>query len=215
MAKGESAPVKLRRLFFLFLSLSLLLNVGSLGALIYTQSMALAIDQGVQPALFRSGEFVSVALEARLDLYRFLSDYTGADELRGAVGRMLAGMDDLLAMKENSRKAIPPEEFDQLSGEVKKLGKLYELLITTRASERFSEQNLLERQVEEASAQVLSQAQGMRERLKVQVSAESKRLGAILLVMRFAFLAALAGTIGIAVAMFFVWKRFEASFLGI
>jgi len=215
MGKGESAPVKLRRLFFLFLSLSLLINVGSLLALIYTQDMALAIDQGVQPALFRTGEFVSVALEARLDLYRFLSDYTGPDELKGAVGRMQGGMGELLAMRKNAVKAVPPAEFDQLADEVKKLGKLYELLVSTRASERFSEQNLLERQVEEASAQVLSQAQGMRERLKIEVQAESRRLGAILLVMRFVFLGSLAATLVIAVGMFFVWKRFEASFLGI
>ncbi len=215
MIKGPSAPVKLRHLFFVFLAITLFLNAGSVVALIRTQNMTLELDKGVQPVLYSAGEFVSVALEARLDLYRYLSDYTGAEEFKAAVGRMQAGVEELRAMRENAVEIVPASEFDELNVGVRKLAKLYELLISTRASERFSEQNLLERQVEETSSQVLAQARGMRGRLKVAVAQESGRLRSILFVMRFVFLASLAASLVIAGGMYLVWKKFEASFLGI
>jgi hypothetical protein len=215
MAKGESAPAKLRRLFFIFLGLTLFLNAGSLVALMYTQNVILALDQGVQPALYRTGEFVSVALEARLDLYRFLSGYTGPEDLAVAVERMQAGMNALQEMKGNAVRTVPPAEFDALGGEVRKLAKLYELIIATRTSERLAEQNLLERQLEETSSGVLTEAQGMRERLKIEVTRESGHVRTILLVGRFVFLAAMAASVLLAVGMFLMWKKFEASILGI
>jgi hypothetical protein len=215
MTRGPSAPVKLRRLFFIFLAITLFLNAGSVVVLIWTQDMTLKLDKGVQPVLYCAGEFVSVALEARLDLYRYLSDYSGAEEFKAAVVRMQGGAEELTALKENAVAIVPAAEFDALGGEVRKLAKLYDLLIATRASERFSEQNLLERQVEDASLQVLAQAQGMRDRLKIAVARESERLRSILFAMRFVFIASLAASLVIAGGMYLVWQKFEASILGI
>ncbi len=215
MGTAFSAPAKLRQLFVLLLVLTVLLNLGSFAALMRTQKSVLQLESEVQPVLYRMQEYVSTLQRSRLEVYRYLSDYTGPEKIREAGESLGVGVAGLAATRGTASAILADEDLQALTDGAARLAKLYDLLVTTRSAERYSEQNLLQRQLEETAAAEQARADEVREKLRVRVSEESVALGRLLTTMRVVVLVSLAASLLIAMGMFYVWKRFEASILGI